>query len=92
MENKPLKKWREDWTPVSSTLISTYDPIGKSIFRGLVGGAIFGVFGAALGMTTTKQTAVFSVKYKNGQTGMEAAPVGSQKYMILSSLLEDDEL
>lgn len=87
---------RRDRTPVSVVLISTVDEYGKSVTgtaaRAALGYALFGAFGAAVGMTTAKtkvkgQKATFSVKYESGRTGTETVEVGSKRFKELAELL-----
>ncbi len=87
---------RRDRTPVSTVLISTRDITGKSLTgtaaRAAIGYALFGVFGAGVGMTTAKtkvvgQKATFSVKYESGRTAVKTVDVGSSEFNELAKLL-----
>ena len=87
---------RQDRTPVAAVLLSTKDITGKSVgstaARAAVGYALFGVFGAGVGMTTAKtkvvrQMATFSVRYESGRTAVRTVEVGSQEYRELAKLL-----
>ncbi|MGM9662480.1 MAG: hypothetical protein ACI3WR_05255 [Oscillospiraceae bacterium] len=86
----------DDRRPVKAALLSTRDRYGKSVAgtaaRTLLGGALFGTFGAAMGLTTARselvgQKAVFSVKYASGRTGTETVEVGSKRFEELARLL-----
>lgn len=92
------QKYADDITPVSAVLICVQDTTGKSVAgtaaRMAIGGALFGVFGAAVGMTTAKtkvkgQKAVFSIKYKSGRTGMETVKVGSSRFQQLVAVMHE---
>lgn len=85
-----------DKRPVAAVLVATQDRYGKSVTgtaaRTLLGGALFGTFGAAVGMATaqskmTGQKATFSVKYASGRTGTETVDVGSKRFEELAKLL-----
>lgn len=85
-----------DKTPVSAVLISTKNVTGKSAVgtaaRGALGYAVFGVFGAAVGITSARskvkaQTATFSVKYASGRTGTETVNTNSARFRELAKLL-----
>lgn len=87
---------RQDRTPVAAVLVSTKDITGKSVTgtaaRALIGYAVLGVFGAAVGATTAKtkvkaQTATFSVRYESGRTGTETVNVSSERFKELARLL-----
>lgn len=90
--------WNEDTQPVSAVLISTQDVYRKSALgaagRALLGGAILGEFGAAVGLATTKaksrgQKATFAVKYASGRKGTETVDMRSERFKVLSALLVD---
>lgn len=87
---------RQDRTPVAAVLLSTRDVHGKSLsstaLRGAVGYAIFGTFGAGVGIATAKtkvvrQKATFSVRYESGRTAVRTVEVGSPEYRELAELL-----
>lgn len=80
--------------PVSAVLISTnskrsgVDAAGRAI----VGGALLGPLGAVAGAVTgtSKTTAVtFSVKYANGDTGVETVKINSKRFQELNAVLHN---
>lgn len=93
-EKKAERKKRK--TPISAVLITTKDERAKGAIstatRGVVGGLLFGPFGAAVGMVSGRekmlsQKAIFSVRYADGHTGTETVEVGSKRFEELSVLL-----
>ena len=86
----------QDKQPVAAKLVSVRDTTGKNVMgaaaRGLLGGMLFGTFGAAVGITSARrevvaQTATFAVKYKGGRRGTETVKVGSKRFEELAKLL-----
>lgn len=77
---------------VSVVLLGTEEKRGKNVLgtagRMLVGGALAGTFGAALGMVSSKDVvkskkAVFAVRYASGKVETVRAEIGSAKYQEL---------
>lgn len=98
-----LEDWRrkqEAWkqrdnNPISAVLVGIKDVTQKGVVdtaaRAAVGGALFGVVGAAVGINTAetkvkRQDAVFSVEYESGRIGTETATVGSARFNQLFAL------
>ena len=99
------KEWEEKHptlkkdVAVSAVLLTTTEQYGKSAVgtaaRGLVGGALFGAFGAAVGMTTAKtkvvgKTATFSVKYASGRVATETVQMGTLRFEELAALIHHE--
>ena len=87
---------REDRLPVAAVIVNTKTETGKSALgtaaRGAVGYALFGVFGAAVGVTSgknrvTSQKVTFSVRYASGRTGVEIVEVGTKRFEELARLV-----
>lgn len=62
--------------------------------RTLVGGALFGVFGAAVGLAsgraktrTVSQTATFAVRYASGRTATEKVDINSRRFKELMEFI-----
>ena len=81
---------------VAAVLVSTTEETGKGVLgtaaRGTLGYLTFGVFGAAVGVTTARnktrrQRVTFSVKYASGKTGVETVEMGSKRFNELAALL-----
>lgn len=81
---------------VAAVLISTEDEYGKSVTgtaaRMLLGGALMGAVGAAIGLHTARskvkaRKATFSVMYKDGRTGIETVNVNSARFKELAKLV-----
>lgn len=86
----------DDRVPVAAVIVSTKTETGKSALgtaaRGVVGYALFGVFGAAVGVASGKtkirsQKVTFSVRYASGRTGIETVEVGSKRFEELAKLI-----
>lgn len=77
--------------PVSAVLLATESHRGVvgTATRGAVGYGLFGVFGAAVGITTAKKKtmATFSVKYASGRVATETVKIGSARFRELAALV-----
>ena len=98
-EKHPAPKKPVKDEPVSAVLLTTTEQYGKSAVgtaaRGLVGGALFGAFGAAVGMSTAKtkvvgKTATFSVKYASGRVATETVQMGTLRFEELAALIHHE--
>ena len=90
---------RADSTPVSAKLMDMEVVRGtkksSAVTRGLVGAAIFGTVGAAYGIATAKQkikekNAYFLVEYESGRIDTEIVTIGSERFTLLASLVQEE--
>ena len=83
--SKRGKKSYGELKAVSAELLRIENRV--SAVRGLLGFAVLGAFGAAVGSTHGKRVATFSVMYTGGHTGTETVKVGSKRFRELSDLV-----
>lgn len=97
-------EYHDDHLPVAAVLVTTKThtetskgAIGTAA-RTLVGGALFGTFGAAVGLAsgraetrTVSQEVTFSVRYASGRTGIETVQTDSKRFKELARLLVEQE-
>lgn len=96
--------YHDDHLPVAAVLVTTKTntETSKGVIgtaaRTLVGGALLGPFGAAVGLAsgtattrTVSQEVTFSVRYASGRTGIETVRTDSKRFKELARLLVETE-